>query len=31
LYQGSARGYEATGVTNFKTICEKAGAKWCQG
>ena len=23
LYQGSARGYEATGVTNFKTICEE--------
>lgn len=31
LYQGSARGYEATGVTNFKTICEAAGAEWCQG
>jgi len=30
-YQGSARGYEATGVTNFKTICEAAGAEWCQG
>ena len=27
LYQGSARGYEATGVTNFKTICEAAGAE----
>ena len=27
LYQGSARGYEATGVTNFKTICEEAGAE----
>ena len=26
-YQGSARGYEATGVTNFKTICEAAGAE----
>ena len=31
LYQGSARGYEATGVTNFKTICEAAGAEWCMG
>lgn len=31
LYQGSARGYEMTGVTNFKTICEAAGAEWCQG
>lgn len=30
-YQGSARGYEATGVTNFKSICEAAGAEWCQG
>ena len=27
LYQGSARGYEATGITNFKTICEAAGAE----
>ena len=26
-YQGSARGYEATGITNFKTICEAAGAE----
>ena len=31
LYQGSARGYEMTGITNFKTICEMAGAEWCQG
>lgn len=31
LYQGSARGYEATGITNFKTICEAAGAEWCMG
>ena len=31
LYQGSARGYEATGVINFKTICEAAGAEWAQG
>ena len=30
-YQGSARGYEQTGVTNFKTICEMAGTEWCQG
>lgn len=30
-YQGSARGYEQTGVTNFKTICEQAGTEWCQG
>ena len=30
-YQGSARGYEATGITNFKTICEQAGAEWAQG
>ena len=26
-YQGSARGYEATGVTDFKSICETAGAE----
>ena len=26
-YQGSARGYEMTGVTNFKSICEAAGAE----
>ena len=25
-YQGSARGYEMTGITNFKTICEQSGA-----
>lgn len=31
FYQGSARGYEQTGVTNFKDICEEAGAEWCQG
>ena len=30
-YQGSARGYEATGITNFKTICEECGAEWAQG
>ena len=27
LYQGSARGYEQTGITNFKSICEAAGAE----
>ena len=31
LYQGSARGYEATGVTNFKSICDAAGAEWTAG
>lgn len=31
LYQGSARGYEATGMTTFKDICEQAGAEWAQG
>lgn len=31
IYQGSARGYEATGITNFKSICEAAGAEHCQG
>ena len=30
-YQGSARGYEMTGITNFKTICEQSGADWAQG
>ena len=30
-YQGSARGYEATGVTNFKSICGAAGAEWTAG
>lgn len=30
-YQGSARGYEATGVTNFKSICDMAGAEWTAG
>lgn len=24
VYQGSARGYEASGISNFKSICEKA-------
>lgn len=27
LYQGSARGYEMSGLTNFKDVCEEAGAK----
>lgn len=27
LYQGSARGYEMSGLTNFKDVCEGAGAK----
>lgn len=31
LYQGSARGYEMSGLTNFKDICEGAGAKWTAG
>lgn len=31
LYQGSARGYERCGLTDFKTICEKAGAEWAIG
>lgn len=31
LYQGSARGYEASGVTNFKDICDEAGVDWTAG
>lgn len=31
LYQGSARGYEMSGLTNFKDICEEAGAEWTAG
>ena len=31
LYQGSARGYEMSGLTNFKDVCEEAGAKWTAG
>ena len=31
LYQGSARGYEMSGLTNFKDICEGAGAEWTAG
>lgn len=27
LYQGSARGYELTGLTNFKDICDEAGVE----
>lgn len=30
-YQGSARGYELTGLTNFKDICEECGAEWAAG
>lgn len=32
LYQGSARGYEMSGVTNFKTICDNTGCvEWTAG
>lgn len=31
LYQGSARGYELTGLTNFKDICDGAGVEWTAG
>lgn len=31
LYQGSARGYELTGMTNFKDVCEASGAEWAMG
>lgn len=31
-YQGSARGYEMSGITNFKDICEEAfGIEWTAG
>ena len=30
-YQGSARGYETSGLTNFKDICEENGVEWAQG
>lgn len=30
-YQGSARGYEISGLTNFKDICEENGVEWAQG
>lgn len=30
-YQGSARGYETSGLTNFKDICEASGVEWAQG
>lgn len=31
LYQGSARGYEMSGITEFKDICDKCGAEWTAG
>ena len=31
LYEGSARGYEITGVTDFKGICDAAGAEYTAG
>lgn len=31
LYQGSARGYEMSGLTNFKDICDAAGSEWTAG
>ena len=30
-YVGSARGYERSGITNFKDICEQSGVLWAQG
>lgn len=30
-YQGSARGYELTGMTTFKDVCEASGADWAMG
>ena len=30
-YQGSARGYEISGLTNFKDVCEENGVEWAQG
>jgi single-stranded-DNA-specific exonuclease len=30
-YQGSARGYETSGLTNFKDVCEANGVEWAQG
>lgn len=30
-YQGSARGYETSGLTNFKDVCEASGVEWAQG
>ena len=30
-YQGSARGYDASGITNFKDICNAAGAAYAEG
>ena len=32
IYQGSARGYEATGITNFKDLCDETGyIEWTAG
>lgn len=31
LFQGSARGYELTGLNCFKDICDEAGAEWTAG
>lgn len=31
VFQGSARGYELTGLTNFKDICDECGAEWTAG
>lgn len=31
IYQGSARGYELTGMTTFKDVCEASGAEWAIG
>ena len=30
-YQGSARGYDASGITNFKDICAASGAMFAEG
>lgn len=30
-FQGSARGYELTGLTNFKDLCDECGAEWTAG
>lgn len=31
LYQGSARGYELTGMATFKDVCEASGVEWAMG
>ena len=31
IYKGSARGYELTGMTTFKDVCEASGAEWAMG